>query len=79
MFLSLAKWSCNFIGALNRSGMHDPGNKKLSYKEEKDMKKVIDQICTKLAACAFLAAVVATGTASHMGMYEPKMPEELKR
>ena len=43
------------------------------------MKKVIYQICTKLAACAFLAAVVATGTASYAGMYEPKMPEELKR
>lgn len=58
--------------------MHDPSDKKLSnFKEEKDMKKVIYQICTKLAACAFFAAVVSAGTASCAGMYEPKMPEEL--
>lgn len=42
------------------------------------MKKMIYQLCTKLAACAFLAAVVSVGTASHGGMYEPKVPKAIK-
>ena len=43
------------------------------------MKKMIYQLCTKLAACAFLAAVVSVGTASCGGMYEPEVPENLRK
>lgn len=41
------------------------------------MKKIIYQVCTKLAACAFLAAIVSVGTASCNGLYQPKMPDKL--
>lgn len=43
------------------------------------MKKMIYQLFTKLAACAFLAAVVSVGTASHGGMYEPEVPQKLNK
>lgn len=42
------------------------------------MKKIVYQMCTKLAGCALLAAVVSTGTASCVGIYQPKLPEKLK-
>mgnify|MGYP001250896590 CR=1 FL=1 len=42
------------------------------------MKKMIYQLCTKLAACAFLATMVSVGTASYGGMYEPEIPHKLK-
>ena len=41
------------------------------------MKKIIYQVCTKLAACAFLAAVVSAGTASCGGLYQPQIPNFL--
>ena len=41
------------------------------------MKKIIYQVCTRLAACAFLAAVVSVGTASCGGLYQPKVPMHL--
>lgn len=61
--------------------VHDPGYKTLfiSFQEEKNMKNIIYQVCTKLAACAFLAAVVSVGTASYNGMYQPKLPEALQK
>lgn len=43
------------------------------------MKKVIYQMCTKLAACAFLAAMVSVGTASCMGLYQPHIPQQMKK
>ena len=43
------------------------------------MKNIIYQVCTKLAACAFLAAVVSVGTASYNGLYQPKLPEALQK
>lgn len=43
------------------------------------MKNIIYQVCTKLAACDFLAAVVSVGTASYNGMYQPKLPEALQK
>lgn len=43
------------------------------------MKKIIYQLCTKLAACAFLAAVVSVGTASCAGLYQPKQPDSLQK
>lgn len=43
------------------------------------MKKIIYQVCTKLAACAFLAAKVSVGTASCMGLYQPNMPQQMKK
>ncbi|MCQ5128590.1 cyclic lactone autoinducer peptide [Butyricicoccus faecihominis] len=43
------------------------------------MKNVIFQLCTKLAACAFLAAMVSVGTASCNGLYQPEVPQQLKR
>lgn len=42
------------------------------------MKNIIYQVCTKLAACAFLAAIVSVGTASYSGMYQPTPPTQLK-
>ena len=42
------------------------------------MKNIIYQVCTKLAACAVLAAIVSVGTASYSGMYQPKIPTQLK-
>ena len=49
----------------------------LICKEGKNMKKIMYQVCTKLAACAFLAAIVSVGTASCNGVYQPKMPDKL--
>ena len=43
------------------------------------MKNMIYKVCTKLAACAFLAAVVSAGTASCNGMYQPKLPKKLQK
>lgn len=43
------------------------------------MKKIIYQLCTKLAACAFAAAIISVGTASCSGMYQPKVPDVLKK
>ncbi|WP_418984971.1 cyclic lactone autoinducer peptide [Agathobaculum sp.] len=43
------------------------------------MKKIVYQIASKLAACAFLAAMVSVGTASYNGLYQPKVPESLRR
>lgn len=43
------------------------------------MKKVIYQACSKLAACAFLAAIFSVGTASCNGMYQPEMPAQLRK
>lgn len=43
------------------------------------MKKIIYQVCTRLAACAFLAAVVSVGTASCAGLYQPKLPQNLRK
>ena len=51
----------------------------LATKEEKNVKNIIYQVCTKLAACAFLAAVVSVGTASYNGLYQPKLPEALQK
>lgn len=61
--------------------MHDPGDKypPIYSKEEKDMKKIIYQVCTRLAACAFLAAVVSIGTASCGGLYQPEVPQSLMK
>lgn len=41
------------------------------------MKKIIYQVCTRLAACAFLAAVVSVGTASCGGLYQPEVPKAI--
>ena len=41
------------------------------------MKKIMYQVCTKLAACAFLAAIVSVRTASCNRVYQPKMPDKL--
>ena len=43
------------------------------------MKKVIYQVCSKLAACAVLAAIFSVGTASCNGMYQPEMPAQLRK
>ena len=43
------------------------------------MKKIVYHIATKLAACAFLAAIVSVGTASFNGLYQPKVPESQRR
>lgn len=64
--------------------VHDPGYKTSfissnSFQEEKNVKNIIHQVCTKLAACAFLAAVVSVGTASYSGLYQPKLPEALQK
>lgn len=42
------------------------------------MNKWIYRVCTKLATCAFLAAIVSVGTASCNGMYQPEIPSQLK-
>ncbi len=41
------------------------------------MKKIIYQVCTRLAACAFLAAVISVGTASCGGLYQPTIPQKV--
>ncbi|MGO5094251.1 AgrD family cyclic lactone autoinducer peptide [Agathobaculum sp. LCP25S3_E8] len=41
------------------------------------MKKIINQVCTKLAKCAFHAAEVSTGTASCAGLYQPTIPQKV--
>lgn len=41
------------------------------------MKKIASKLYTKLAACAFLAAVASVGTASCVGIYQPKVPDKL--
>ena len=43
------------------------------------MKKIIYQVCTKIAASAFLAAIVSVGTASCNGMYQPAVPKQLNK
>lgn len=43
------------------------------------MKKIIYQVCTRLAACAFLAAVVSVGTASCAGLYQPMLSEKVNK
>lgn len=43
------------------------------------MKKIINQVCTKLAKYAFHAAEVSTGTASCAGLYQPKVPKVLQK
>lgn len=43
------------------------------------MNKILYQVCSKLAACALFAAVISVGTASCAGMYEPELPEELRK
>ena len=43
------------------------------------MKEIIYQVCTRLAACAFLAAVESVGTASWAGLYQPKSPQNLRK
>lgn len=43
------------------------------------MKKLMYQFCTKLAACALLAAVVSVDTASYGGMFQPKVPKKLNQ
>lgn len=61
--------------------MHDSGDRypSIHTEEEKDMKKIIYQVCTKLAACAFLAAVVSVGTASCGGLYQPKLSKHMTK
>lgn len=41
------------------------------------MKKIIYQVCTRLATCAFLAAVISVDTASCAGLYQPSVPHQL--
>lgn len=43
------------------------------------MQKIVNTLCSKLAACAFAAASISAGTASCNGMYEPKLPEQLRK
>lgn len=43
------------------------------------MKKIIYQVCTRLAAYAFLAAVVSVGTASCGGLYQPKLSKHMTK
>lgn len=43
------------------------------------MKKTFLWLCTKLAACACLAAMFSVNTASMGGLYEPEMPEALRK
>ena len=70
-----------FFDAMDCVFVHDPSDKHplIHSKEEKDMKKIINQVCTKLAKCAFHAAEVSTGTASCAGLYQPKIPTSLHK
>ncbi len=41
------------------------------------MKKIIYNLCTKLATCALFMAIFSAGTASCLGLYQPKIPDDL--
>ena len=65
---------------MDRVIVHDSGDRySLIEREEKIMKTVIYQLCTKLAACALFAAILSVGTASCNSMYQPELPKQLER